>query len=262
MRCLIVGALIAQCSVAAAADEALPKVAEKFEVGGHTAFLYAAPKPAAGKPWVWYAPTLKGISLSQRKAYFEAILQAGISLAGFDLGEVRGSPASTAEFTKFYDAMVKRGWSSKPILLGQSRGGLMMLAWAVRHPDKVQAFVGIYPVLNLTNWPMKNLAVTLADYKLTEAEFRGKLAELNPLDNLSGLLKQKVPVFVVHGDSDLAVPYAENTRLFKERYEAGGGTIEVKVIEGEGHKATPAFFECRELIDFVLKQAKAAAPPR
>jgi hypothetical protein len=32
------------------------------------------------------------------------------------------------------------------ILLGQSRGGLMMLAWAARHLDKTQAFVGIYPV--------------------------------------------------------------------------------------------------------------------
>ena len=34
---------------AALAEEALPKTAEKFEVSGHTAFLYAAPKPAEGK---------------------------------------------------------------------------------------------------------------------------------------------------------------------------------------------------------------------
>jgi pimeloyl-ACP methyl ester carboxylesterase len=93
-----------------------------------------------------------------RKAYFEGFLHAGISIAGVDLGEVRGSPASTAKFTQFYDEMVKRGWSSKPILLGQSRGGLMMLAWAVRHPDRTRAFVGIYPVCNLADWPMKNCA--------------------------------------------------------------------------------------------------------
>src|SRR5690348_2834699 len=116
----------------AIADDTLPKTAEKFEVDGHTAFLYAAPKPAEGKPWVWYAPTLKGVSLAGRKLYFESFLNAGISIAGFDLGEVRGSPASTTKFTQFYDEMVKRGWSAKPILLGQSRGGLMMLAWATR----------------------------------------------------------------------------------------------------------------------------------
>jgi hypothetical protein len=44
-----------------------------------------------------------------RKAYFEGFLHAGISIAGVDLGEVRGSPASTAKFTQFYDEMVKRG---------------------------------------------------------------------------------------------------------------------------------------------------------
>lgn len=242
------------------AEEALPKTPEKFVVNGHQALLYAAPKPAAGKPWVWFAPTIKGLSLALRKAYFEGFLRAGVSIAGFDLGEVRGSPASTAQFTLFYDEMLKRGWSSKPILLGQSRGGLMLLSWAVRNPDKPQAFVGIYPVLNLAGWPLKNKALTLADYNLTEAEFNANLSKLNPLDNLQGLLAHKLPLFVVHGDSDLAVPFAENTRILQERYEAGGGSITVKLIQGEGHQATPAFFECRELIDFVLKQAQAKSP--
>ncbi len=239
----------------AAADE-LPNKAETFEVNGHQAFLYAAPRPAPGKPWIWYAPTLKGISLVQRRMYFEGFLNAGISLAGFDLGEVRGSPQSSAQFTLFYDAMVQRGWSAKPILLGQSRGGLMMLAWGVRNPDKVRAFVGIYPVCNLAGWAMKNMPVLLADYQLTESELKAKLAELNPLDNLQGLLKHKVPMFVVHGDSDATVPYDENTRILKERYEAGGGPIRVKLIAGEGHKVGPAFFECPELLSFVLQQAK------
>ena len=81
---------------AASADVSLPKTAEKFAIAGHTAYLYAAPNPAKGKPWVWYAPALKGLSLVQRKVYFESFLRAGISIAGFDLGEVRGSPASTA----------------------------------------------------------------------------------------------------------------------------------------------------------------------
>jgi predicted esterase len=235
--------------------DALPRTAETIEIEGHKAYLYAAVKPAEGKPWVWYAPTLKGLSLAQRKAYFESFLRAGVSVAGFDLGEVRGSPASTAKFTQFYHEIVNRGWSSRPILLGQSRGGLMMLAWAMRHPDKTRAFVGIYPVCNLETWPMKNKSITLADYGLTEAQFRAKLTEFNPLDNLRGLQKHKVPMFVVHGDSDAAVPYDENTRLLKERYEAGGGPINVKLIAGEGHKVSPAFFECRELIEFVLKQA-------
>lgn len=179
-----------------------------------------------------------------------------ISIAGYDLGEVRGGPDSSAQFTLFYDAMVKRGYSSQPILLGQSRGGLMMLAWAVRNPEKVRAFVGIYPVCNLAGWPLKNMAVTLADYKLTEAELRAKLTELNPLERLQGLAERKIPMFIVQGDSDTAVPYEENAKLLQERYAAAGGPIDVKLMKGEGHKATPAFFENEDLIAFVLKQAK------
>lgn len=242
-----------------AAQDNLPRTAETFEIGGNKAFLYAAPKPAEGKPWVWYAPTLKGVSLAGRKLYFESFLRAGISIAGFDLGEVRGGPASTAKFTLFYEDMVRRGWSPKPILLGQSRGGMMTLAWAFRHPDKVRAWVGIYPVCNLASWPLKNSkAATLADFALPEAELTAKLREFNPVDNLHGLLANKVPMFAVHGDSDVVVPYADNTRLLKERYEAGGGPITVKLIPGEGHKVGPSFFECRELVDFVLKQLPPA----
>lgn len=240
-------------AIPAAAQDDFPKKAETFEVDGHKAFVFASPKPAAGKPWLWYAPTLNGVSIVQRKLYFESLMRAGIGIAGYDLGEVRGAPGSTAKFTLFYDEMVRRGWSPKPILLGQSRGGMMMLAWGTRNPDKVRAFVGIYPVCNLTSWPLKNSKpATLADFAMTEEELVGKISQFNPVDNLQGLLAHKVPMFVVHGDSDVVVPYDDNTKLLKDRYQAGGGSIAVKVIPGEGHKVSPSFFECQELVDFVV----------
>ncbi len=239
------------------AQEGLSKTAETFEVDGNKAFVYAAPKPAEGKPWVWYAPTLKSLAPRERKGYFETFAKAGISIAGFDLGEVRGAPASTAKFTLFYEAMVKRGYSPKPILLGQSRGGMMTLAWAFRNPDKVRAWVGIYPVCNLASWSLKSSKpLTLADFAMTEPELVAKLAEFNPIDNLQGLLANKVPMFAVHGDKDVLVPYDLNAKLLKERYEAGGGSIQVKVIPGKGHQVDPTFFACQELADFVLKHAK------
>ncbi|MBL9144635.1 MAG: prolyl oligopeptidase family serine peptidase [Verrucomicrobiaceae bacterium] len=250
--------LVVWNSLPATAQDAFPRKAEKFEINGGIAVLYAAPSPAEGKPWVWYAPTLKGgVSLAGRKMYFNAFMKTGISLAGFDLGEVRGSPASSAKFTEFYDAMVKRGFSPKPILLGQSRGGMMTLAWAFRNPNKIKAWVGIYPVCNLASWPLKNSrAQTLADFAMPEADLVANLKEFNPIDNLQGLLANHVPMFAVHGGSDVVVPYDLNTKLLKERYEAGGGSISVKIIPGEGHKETPSFFECQELVDFVLKQTR------
>lgn len=253
-RLLVLSSLFA---ISASAADQSPRVAETFEVDGHQAFLYTPTNPAPGKPWLWYAPTLKGVSLVQRKLYFDGLMTAGIALAGFDLGEVRGAPQSTAKFTLFYDEMVKRGWSAKPILLGQSRGGMMTLAWAMRNPERVKAWVGIYPVCNLASWPLKNSKPqTLADFGLPEEELKAKLSQFNPVDNLQGLLAAKVPMFVVHGDSDVVVPYDDNTGVLKERYEAGGGKITVKIIPGEGHKVSPSFFECQDLIDFVRAQVR------
>lgn len=232
--------------------------AETFEVDGHKAVIHPATKPAKDKPWLWYAPALKGgVSIVQHKLYADACQQAGIAIAGYDLGEVRGAPGSVAKFTKFYEEMVKRGYSPKPILLGQSRGGMMTLTWAFRNPDKVKAWIGIYPVCNLASWPLKNSKVqTLADFDMTESELTFRLKEFNPPDNLAGLAAAKVPMFAVHGDNDVVVPHLDNTLLLKQRYEALGGNFTVKIIPGEGHKVGPSFFECPELVTFLLNEGK------
>lgn len=260
LRTLTLGALAFLLVTRTQAVENLPFPAERFEVNGNTAFLMAAPNPGGGKPWVWYAPTLPNLPAHQHAWYFQNLLDQGISVAGINLGEVRGSPASTEKFTAFYDEMIRRGYSSKPVLLGQSRGGLMMLTWAMRHPDKLTAFAGIYPVCNLAGWPMKkSKEFVLKDYGMPEAELTGNLAKYNPIDNLQGLLANKVPVFIVHGNADTLVPYEENGALLRQRYEAGGGTVSVKMIDGGGHKVSPSFFECRELLDFIEKQLKQKA---
>lgn len=235
-----------------------PHKAETFDIGGHKAFVFAAPAPAPGKPWVWYAPVFQtGLATNGPKWWlYGRWLEKGISVAGYDLGEVRGSPASTEKFAAFHAEMARRGFSSKPVLLGQSRGGMMMLAFAMRHPDKVGGFAGIYPVCNLASWPLKNSkAAVLADYGLTEEQIIADMAKLNPIENLKGLAERKVPLFSVHGDADTVVPHELNSLLLKQRYEALGGTMQLKLVPGIGHKVDPAFFECQELADFVIKTA-------
>lgn len=229
---------------------------ESFDVGGHKGYLRAAPTAAAGKPWIWYAPNVGGkFIILQHQFYTDAFLRAGIAIASYDLGEVRGAPGSTAQFTHFYNAMVARGYSRKPILLGQSRGGLMTLAWACANPDKVKAWAGIYPVCNLESYPLRmSKKETLADFGMEESQLRAQLHEFNPVSLLDGLAKQKVPMFSVHGDKDGTVPLEENTLLLQQRYQAAGGTCEVKIIPDRGHEVSPAFFECQELVDFILKQ--------
>jgi pimeloyl-ACP methyl ester carboxylesterase len=263
-----VAGCLAWCAGTVPGAVAAPLEKDVFTVGGHTAFLLEPPVPAPGKPWVWFAPVLDKVPDRTHDWYFQRLIAAGISVAGLNQGEVRGAPGSTQNFTAFYEEMVRRGFSKGPVLLGQSRGGLMLLAWAMRHPEKIAAFAGIYPVCNLASWPLLNSKpAVLRDYGLPEAELLANLAQYNPVDNLQGLLANKVPLFIVHGDDDELVPYDTNGKLLKERYEAGGGSVTFKMIAGEGHKVSPAFFQCPELIDFVLARAKpdqsnAPVPPQ
>lgn len=226
----------------------------EFKVDGKKSFILAAEKTAEGKPWVWYAPTLARHPDPSHTWYFKQFLEKGISIAGCDLGEVRGSPRSIGEFTLFYNEMVKRGFSKKPILLGQSRGGLMMLTWGMNNPEKVKAFVGIYPVLNLESWPLvSSKGHTLKDYNMSLEELKKNIKKFNPPNNLASLAKNKVPMFIVHGDSDRAVPLKDNSAIIEKNYKKLGGDIEVKVIPGKGHAVLDEFFKCKELVEFILK---------
>ena len=188
--------------------------------------------------------------------YIDKLLEKGISFAGCDQGEVRGSPKSVDRFTNFYNEMVDRGYSKKPVLLGQSRGGLMMLSWAVKNPKKVKAFAGIYPVLNLRSWPMtRNLSSTIADFEMDQDTFLKSVDLHNPIHQLEGLAQAKVPLFMVHGDSDRIVPLEENTEIVINRYTKLGGEAEVKVVPGKGHQVGDDFFKSKELIEFIIQHS-------
>jgi len=245
--------LILGFSIYPAQAHRLFKQPVEFKVDGHSCFVLESENPAEGKPWVWYAPTLKHVPGPSHTWYIKQLLEKGISIAGCDLGEVRGSPRSIGEFTRFYDEMVKRGYSSKPVLLGQSRGGLMMLTWAMKNPGKVKAIAGIYPVCNLESWPLKrNEAATLKDFDMTKEALMSKIQNYNPIDNLEGLAKNAVPIFIVHGDSDVVVPLKDNSAIIEKRYSSLGGKVSVKVIPGKGHAVLDPFFKCPEMIDFLL----------
>ena len=181
---------------------------------------------------------------------FEHFLDAGIAIAGLDVGESYGSPAGRKLFTQFHAEMTgMRGYSPKPVLLGRSRGGLMTLSWAAENPDKVGGFAGIYPVCNVASYP--GVAKAAGAYELKPEELQEHLAEHNPIDRLASLARASVPIFAIHGDVDTVVPLEANSGLMKERYAALGGSMQLIVPSGQGHNMWPGFFQCRELVSFV-----------
>ena len=251
------GAAATQPASATAPRKDLPLPGEVFSVAGRTAFLIPGKTDSTSqaKPWVWYAPTLPGLPSQAEQWMFEKFRDAGIAVAGIDVGESYGSPAGRKLFSKMYAEMTgSRGYSRKPVLLGRSRGGLMTLSWAAENPDKVSGFAGIYPVCNLASYP--GIAKAAPAYELTLEELQTRLTEQNPVDRLAPLAKAGVPLFAIHGDIDKLVPLEANSALVKSRYTALGGSMQLLVPPGQGHNMWTGFFQCEELVNFVKAHAK------
>ena len=259
MLLLLVVVLFAPLAALNAADgpqKILPLPGEVFVVRGRTAFVILPPVKAAGRPipWVWYAPTLPNLPGVEEKWMFERFTQAGLAVAGIDVGESYGSPDGRALYSALHEELTqRRGFAPKAVLLGRSRGGLMALSWAVENADKVAGFAGVYPVCNVASYP--GLARACGAYHLTAEGLAAQLTEHNPIDRLAALAKARVPLFVIHGDVDTVVPLEANSGELRKRYEALGGKMQLIIPHGQGHNMWPGFFQCPELVDFVLTQA-------
>jgi alpha-beta hydrolase superfamily lysophospholipase len=228
-------------------------------VSGHTAFLILPAQKASNTPWVWYAPTLRGLPGQEEKWMFEKFLAAGIAVAGIDVGESYGSPQGRALYSALHNELVqKRGFSEKACLLARSRGGLMLYNWADEHASSVACIAGIYPVCNLISYP--GLKTACGAYGLTEEQLGAELTRYNPIDRLEALAKAQVPIFHIHGDSDTVVPLEKNSGELANRYRQLGGPITLRVIAGQGHNMWPGWFNCQELVEFII--ANAANRPK
>jgi len=243
-------------------QKALPLPGEVFDVDGCTAFviLPAAENRLANRPtpWVWYAPTLPGLPEARENWMFERFLAAGIAVAGVDIGESYGNPRGRAHFTALYRELVeRRGFSRKPCLLARSRGGLMLYNWAAEHPESVGGIAGIYPVCDIRSWPGLNTACSA--YGLTAAQLEEQLTQNNPIDRLAPLAKAGVPIFHIHGNADKLVPMGANSDTVARRYRKLGGSMRLRIPPGQGHNVWDGFFQCRELVEFVIDHASPAA---
>ena len=209
-------------------------------------------------PWVWYAPTLRGLPGGAEKWMFERFLKAGIAITGIDVGESYGSPKGRALYSALHKHLVeKRGLAKQSCLLARSRGGLMLYSWAAENPDKVRCITGIYPVCNIASYP--GLPRASGAYELTAEQLKAQLAKHNPIDRLALLAKAKVPIFHIHGDMDRVVPLDKNSAIIKQRYDKLGGPMTLEVVEGQGHNMWLGWFQSQKLVDFVVKHAKSPA---
>jgi dipeptidyl aminopeptidase/acylaminoacyl peptidase len=240
----------------------LPLPGELFLVGERPAFVMLPPEDKRTKPqpWIMYAPTLPPYPDAAEKWMHEKFLNAGIAVAGIDIGEAYGNPKGREQFTSLYDELIKnRGFASKCCVLGRSRGGLWVTSWAAENTDKVAGLAGIYPVFDFRTYP--GIVRAAPSYGLKPEELTARASEFNPIDRVPKLAKAKIPAFIIHGDDDKVVPLKENSVTFAEHYKTAGaeGLVELVVAKGQGHNFWEGFFQCQELVDFSIARAKAGA---
>lgn len=235
---------------------------EAFRCADRAAFILW-PKPELRRepqPWIFYAPTLPPYPDEAEKWMHQQFLDAGIAVAGIDVGEAYGNPAAREVFEKFYGELTnQRGLAKRPCLLGRSRGGLWVSSWAADHPERFAGLAGIYPVFDWKTYP--GIEPAAAAYGLTADQLSARAGELNPIARADRLAKARLPVFLIHGDVDTVVPLAENSAALAEVYRqtGAGDVLQLVVAQGQGHNMWEGFFRCRELVDFAIARARAGA---
>lgn len=235
---------------------------EQLTLLGHKAFIMHPPKgkERTPQPWIFYGATLPQYPDQHESWMHQRFVDAGIAVAGIDVGEAYGSPKALKYFDALYDELTgQRGFASRPLCLGRSRGGLWVSSWAIAHPDRVAGIAGIYPVYDYRTYPGVKRAA--GAYGLTPEELLQRSDELNPIGRADVLVQARIPVFIIHGKDDKVVPLEQNSAALRRRYMAAGmdDLINVLEIDGQGHNFWPGFFHCEELVKFSIQRAKAGA---
>ena len=141
----------------------------------------------------------------------------------------------------------------------------MSFGWAEENPGDVRCIAGIYPLLSLASWPPRDSPLftqAAAAYGYTSLpEFQKQLTQLSPISHIEPLAKAKIPIFILHGDSDHTVPMQENSQPFVTAYRALGGAVELVVVPGKGHEEVDEYFKSDRLLEFLLNQLKNTRIP-
>lgn len=91
---------------------------------GDTAFLILPAQSNDKLPWIWYAPTLPGLPGAEEVWMFDKFLQAGIAIAGIDVGESFGNLQGRARYSSFHQYLRQEyNFSNKASLLARSQEG-------------------------------------------------------------------------------------------------------------------------------------------
>lgn len=147
-----------------------------------------------------------------------------------------------ARFIKYISD--KYNLNNKCVPVGMSCGGLIAVKFAARYPELVACLYIDAPVINYMSCPCGfGIGERSDDENFSEilgALGMDSISELicyreTPQDMIPDLIKNKIPVIMAAGDSDVIVPYVENGILVERAYKEAKLDIKVIIKEGCNH---------------------------
>ncbi len=132
------------------------------------------------------------------------------------------------------------GLCEKCMTVGMSCGGMQSIYLGAKHPECVAALYIDAPVCNLLSCPCGvGDAVDALYQEFTQATGKTVSDMINyrkhPIDYAPLLIQNKIPLYIVAGDSDQTVPYHENGAVLADYYRKHGGVLFETIKEGCDH---------------------------
>ena len=209
--------------------------------------------------WVWRAEFFDAFPSVDM-----ALLEMGWHLVYYNVSNMYGCSEAIKLMKGFHEFIIKLpyGLNLRPVIFGFSRGGLYAFNYAVNYLDEVSCLYLDAPVLDIRSWPggkgtgqgsPREWEECLAIYGLTEESAKGFSG--NPLDKVEKIAKAGIPIIVVAGDADTAVPFLENSAILERKYKEYGGNIKMIVKPGVEHHPH-SLDDPQPIISFILENMR------
>ncbi|MBM7565895.1 SGNH/GDSL hydrolase family protein [Paenibacillus sacheonensis] len=235
-----------------------------FYLDGRECILVAPHEPAKEKPWVWRTEFFDAFAEADR-----ALLHQGWHIAYIRLSNLYGHPDAAAMMRSFQDELAAtNGLSERPALFGFSRGGLYALRYAGLYPAKVSSVYLDAPVVDIRSWPggsgnghgsPEEWSDCLGLYGITAEEAGAVTDEL--LNGMTRAAESGIPILLISGDSDEAVPLEENGALLVASYREQGGRIE-QIVKPGGRHHPHGLPDVAPIVSFVTEAFASYHPER
>ena len=158
------------------------------------------------------------------------------------------------------------GLSERTVPVGMSCGGLVAVKFAAKYPELVSCLYLDAPVMNYMSCPCgfgTGDALVGEGYdgikEVLDALQMSGISELicyreMPMDKIPVLVKNRVPVALVVGGSDMVVPFHENGILLKNAYEQAGLDLAF-AIKPECAHHPHGLDDPTEMVEFILQHS-------